>query len=117
MQLHVMIQKVESEHNHRFYVLFTGSKNELGSSWCPDCVRAEPLIMKALESLDEVVTLLVVHVDREPYRNPEYTLRRDPRINLRCVPTLMKWERGEAVLRLNDVQCQNCHAVEEFLSN
>ena len=73
--------------------------------------------MKALEALEETATLLVVNVDREPYRNSDYVLRRDPRINLRCVPTLIKWEKGEAVLRLNDVQCQNIHAIEELLSS
>ena len=32
-------------------LLFTGSKNENGKSWCPDCVVAEPVIESVLQQL------------------------------------------------------------------
>ncbi len=118
-QVHAIIQSIETtgDSNGKLYVLFTGSKDpQTGKSWCPDCVRGEPLIFDGLNQVDDDVTVVVVHVVREEYRSPDYILRRDPRINLRCVPTLMKWEKGEAVMRLNDVQCQNIHAIAEFLS-
>ncbi len=118
-EIHSILQRVEENPSFsgNLYILFTGSKSpDTGKSWCPDCVRGEPLIMQGLSQISDSVTLVVVDVEREPYRSQDYSLRRDPRINLRCVPTLMKWEKGQAVLRLNDVQCQNVHAVDEFLS-
>ncbi|EFO25667.1 hypothetical protein LOAG_02819 [Loa loa] len=34
----------------RTVILFTGSKDD-GKSWCPDCVRAEPIIEKVIEEI------------------------------------------------------------------
>ena len=38
----------------RVFILFTGSKDVVtGKSWCPDCVKAEPILEKCLEDLPE----------------------------------------------------------------
>lgn len=34
-------------------IFFVGSKdNETSLSWCPDCVKAEPIVLKAINELD-----------------------------------------------------------------
>jgi thiol-disulfide isomerase/thioredoxin len=103
----------ESVKSARLLVLFTGSKSaSTGKSWCPDCVRAEPLIDEIIENTTDDTTLVTVYVDREPYRQPNYQLRTDPAVTLRCVPTLLNWKSKD---RLNDSQCQNKSALLEFL--
>lgn len=117
-QFNHLLDQASKRVDHTLFILFTGSKNPSnGLSWCPDCVRAEPLINQALSKMDKNVILLECDVDREPYRTQTYPYRVDPRINLRCVPTLMKWENGKCVLRLDDIQCQNPDAVQELLES
>ncbi len=35
------IAHLEAESRSPIFVLFSGSKNETGQSWCPDCVSGE----------------------------------------------------------------------------
>lgn len=103
---------------HLFILFFASVNPATGVSWCPDCVRAKPLIDAALAKQTEDTTFLVCNVDREPYKtNREYQYRVDSRIQLKCVPTLLKWRDDKKVLELNDVQCQNIDLVEEVISS
>jgi len=34
-------------------ILFTGSKDSKGKSWCPDCVVADPIITQCLATYEE----------------------------------------------------------------
>lgn len=43
------------------FVLFCGSKDATGQSWCPDCVAAEPVVAAAAKALPATATL--VHCD------------------------------------------------------
>lgn len=97
-----------------FFVLFTGSKTN-GRSWCGDCTAAEPVINAALEEIDGGCKLLVVDCPREDYRQQDYAYRVNPKISLRCVPTLMKWTNGKLVGRLNDSQSQSSALVKELI--
>lgn len=98
------------------FVLFTGTKSQsTGMSWCPDCVRADPVIHSALEQVTGGCVLLECTVDREPYRKPDYPYRIDSKIRLTCVPTLMKWANGKALARLNDSQSQVAELVQELI--
>lgn len=39
-----VIQKIEAEHKSKeIFVLFSGSKDSTGQSWCPDCVEGRHL--------------------------------------------------------------------------
>ncbi|KAL8204432.1 hypothetical protein R6Q57_010055 [Mikania cordata] len=72
-------------------------------SWCPDCVRAEPVIYKKLESSSDDVVLLRAYVgDRPTWRNPQHPWRVHPTFKLKGVPTLILWKNGEAKGRLED---------------
>ena len=96
----------------QLYIYFTGAKNpDTGVSWCPDCTRAEPLVNKVLSGLPAGCIFLEVPIQREDFRQPEFGLRSDPRVVLKCVPTLMKWVRGKALGRLDDRQSQ----IEEMI--
>lgn len=60
-QLRTFLKSVEAD--KRVFILFTGSKDVVtGKSWCPDCVKAEPVIEKCMEDLppnSDFVTCLV----------------------------------------------------------
>lgn len=108
-------EALASSTNKPLFLLFTGSKNSSGRSWCPDCTAAEPVIEEALSSIPEGCVLLTSDVEREPYRSSEYTYRKDPSIRLSCVPTLIKWKNGKVLARLNDSQSQIADLVAELV--
>ncbi|GFZ00659.1 thioredoxin superfamily protein [Actinidia rufa] len=62
----------EAEKNKSNLILFLADKDPSTSlSWCPDCVRAEPVIYKKLEASSDDVALLRAYVgDRPTWRNP-----------------------------------------------
>jgi thiol-disulfide isomerase/thioredoxin len=84
-----LISAIVSENSERpLFLLFSGEKVD-GRSWCPDCVRAEPILLAALEEYSPTSALVVFLVKREEYRNqPGYTYRTNPAVLLKCVPTL-----------------------------
>ncbi|GMH27273.1 hypothetical protein Nepgr_029116 [Nepenthes gracilis] len=85
-------------------ILFLADKDPTTSlSWCPDCVRAEPIIYKKLEALSDDVVLLRAYVgDRPTWRNPQHPWRIDSRFQLKGVPTLVCWEKESVSSRLED---------------
>lgn len=55
------------EKGKKVFVLFTGSKDvSTGESWCPDCVKAEPVLEKSLESLPENSEFITCYVGDRP---------------------------------------------------
>ncbi|KAB1224794.1 Thioredoxin-like protein Clot [Morella rubra] len=94
----------EAPKNKANLILFLADKDPSTSlSWCPDCVRAEPVIYKKLETTSEDVALLRAFVgDRSTWRNPQHPWRVDSRFKLKGVPTLIRWENDRIQGRLED---------------
>ena len=98
------------------FILFTGAVvPETGRSWCPDCVKADPVINKVLHELEGGGVLLECPVVRAEYREPEYAYRTN-QFKLACVPTLIKWENKKISRRLNDDQSQDEDLVRELMA-
>jgi hypothetical protein len=97
----------------KVFLLFTGAKDASGRSWCGDCTRAEPIIMKVLaDATDSVV--LECPCERTAYRAKDtFPYRLDKSIKLTCVPTLMSLDNP--AIRLDDSQCQNEDLVRELM--
>ncbi len=115
-QFSALLKETENDEKP-FFILFTGSKGSNGKSWCPDCTAADPVIESALNSLVGGCKILVCDVIREEYRDQNYIYRKDPRINLKCVPTLIKWANGKCLSRLNDSQSQQAGLVQELIES
>ncbi|XP_065663715.1 thioredoxin domain-containing protein 17 isoform X2 [Hydra vulgaris] len=101
----------ENSHASRIFVLFTGQEDPAtGKSWCPDCVRADPVIEKCITKMnqDDVFIYCVVG-DRPTWKDPLSPFRTDPKLLLKAIPTLVKWNTHE---RLVEDQCAN----EELVS-
>ncbi|GFY90447.1 thioredoxin superfamily protein [Actinidia rufa] len=101
-----VLEKFRSEaaNNKANLILFLADKDPSTSlSWCPDCVRAEPVIYKKLEASSDDVALLRAFVgDRPTWRNPQHPWRVDSRFKLTGVPTLIRWEDEAIKGRLED---------------
>ncbi|KAL3615389.1 hypothetical protein CASFOL_041050 [Castilleja foliolosa] len=86
-------------------------------SWCPDCVGAEPVILKKLEASPDNVALLRAYVgDRPTWRNPEHPWRVDSSFKLKGVPTLIRWEDGVIKGRLEDHEAHLEEKIDSILS-
>ncbi|XVF33766.1 hypothetical protein REPUB_Repub17cG0196300 [Reevesia pubescens] len=102
--------RLDAPNNKANFILFLADKDPSTSlSWCPDCVRAEPVIYKKLETEasaeDEDVALLRAYVgDRPTWRNPQHPWRLHPTFKLTGVPTLLlwDWENDAIKARLED---------------
>ncbi|KAG8363563.1 hypothetical protein BUALT_Bualt19G0035500 [Buddleja alternifolia] len=107
----------EAPNNKANFILFLADNEpSTNLSWCPDCVRAEPVIYKKLEASPDNVALLRAYVgDRPTWRNPGHPWRSASRFNLKGVPTLIRWE-GDAIKgRLEDHEAHLERKIEALL--
>ncbi|KAH9774598.1 Thioredoxin-like protein Clot [Citrus sinensis] len=110
--------KSEAPKNKANFILFLADKDPSTSlSWCPDCVRAEPVIYKTLEASPDDIALLQAYVgDRPTWRNPQHPFRVDSRFKLTGVPTLFRWENDTVSGRLEDHEAHLEHKIKALLS-
>ncbi|XP_067624941.1 thioredoxin domain-containing protein 17 isoform X1 [Eurosta solidaginis] len=89
-----LVEKLEtSADGQPIHVLFSGGKDESGQSWCPYCVKAEPVVHEALPKAPEKSHFIHVDVgERSYWKGPNCPLRTDARLKLVWVPTLMRWK-------------------------
>eukprot|EP00759_Apiculatamorpha_spiralis_P041184 PhF_6_TR39803/c0_g1_i1/m.59192/K08967/mtnD, mtnZ, ADI1; 1,2-dihydroxy-3-keto-5-methylthiopentene dioxygenase len=88
----------------KLYVLFTGTVDGLDNkSWCPDCEQAAPAIKAQIEAMGSGSHFLEVLVDRTTYlKNPEYVLRKHPKVCLQSIPTFLVFNNsGDVVTKSN----------------
>ncbi|XP_062174780.1 thioredoxin-like protein Clot [Alnus glutinosa] len=108
----------EAPQNKANLILFLADKDPSTSlSWCPDCVRAEPVIYKKLETTSDDVVLLRAFVgDRPTWRNPQHPWRVDSRLKLTGVPTLVRWENDTIRGRLEDHEAHIENKIDALLA-
>ncbi|XP_050435745.1 thioredoxin domain-containing protein 17-like [Adelges cooleyi] len=90
------LMKKLDDANQKSYVVFTGTPNETGKSWCSDCVLAEPVIQNQIELNEQLlkdVNLVYAYAGkREEWKNcPGNPFKTDKRIRLQFLPTIIKW--------------------------
>ncbi|XP_066492422.1 thioredoxin domain-containing protein 17 [Tiliqua scincoides] len=75
----------------RVFAYFSGDKDPAsGASWCPDCVRAEPVVRAELPHLPEGSAFVYCQVgSRAEWKDPDNEFRK--RLRLSAVPTLLKY--------------------------
>ena len=73
------------------FVMFSGSKDANGVSWCPDCVDAEPVVNGCLSGASDESHYLYVGVDdRSFWKDQNCVFRTAEETLLKSVPTLIK---------------------------
>ncbi|XP_025092057.1 thioredoxin domain-containing protein 17-like [Pomacea canaliculata] len=94
------------------FALFSGSKDANGESWCPDCLTADPVIKDNLKYAPADAILIHCGVGkREFWKDKENVFRKDPKLLLKCVPTLLKLGTPQ---RLEEAQCADENLVQMF---
>ncbi|XP_036328754.1 thioredoxin domain-containing protein 17 isoform X1 [Rhagoletis pomonella] len=89
-----LVEELEtSADGQPIHVLFSGGKDENGQSWCPYCVKAEPVVHDALAKAAEKSHFIHVDVGERAYwKDTNCPFRTDARLKLVWVPTLMRWK-------------------------
>ncbi|CAF3093384.1 unnamed protein product [Rotaria socialis] len=77
----------------RIFLLFSGSKDDQGNSWCPDCVVAEKPVHETVKSsLPSNGIFIECSVgDRASWKSPKSPFRTDSQLRLTNIPTLLEW--------------------------
>ena len=92
------------------FVLFYGTENAAGESWCPDCTFSNPIIKQKLEAISKAVILIECPVDRAEWKdmNNLHAFRKHP-YNISNIPTLVLFNSlsGQEVSRLIESQCND----------
>ncbi|GAV85700.1 DUF953 domain-containing protein [Cephalotus follicularis] len=110
--------RTEAPQNKANFILFLADIDQSTSiSWCPDCVRAEPIIYKKLEASPDDIALLRAYVgDKPTWRTPRHPWRVDSRFKLTGVPTLVRWENDTIKGRLEDYEAHLEHKIDALVS-
>uniref|UniRef100_A0A183CAC3 Thioredoxin domain-containing protein 17 n=1 Tax=Globodera pallida TaxID=36090 RepID=A0A183CAC3_GLOPA len=114
------LQRSNRHYSGGIFVLFTGAKvADTGRSWCPSCVRAEPVIEQALDDLAKVDTdqqqLHIVFItcdigNREVWKSPSNSIKADATLDVKSVPSLIKYSLSDGCC----VQGQKLDTDEQF---
>ncbi|CAB3981051.1 Hypothetical predicted protein [Paramuricea clavata] len=106
-----LLAKLDSlKEQNDVYILFTGSKDSSGNSWCSDCNDADPVIKKCLPNAPEgSVFICCIVGDRSVWKDPENEFRKHPQFKLTGIPTLIKWKTAN---RLGPDDCKKQDLVE-----
>eukprot|EP01027_Heterolobosea_sp_BB2_P002674 GEZU01004034.1.p1 GENE.GEZU01004034.1~~GEZU01004034.1.p1 ORF type:complete len:164 (+),score=34.85 GEZU01004034.1:71-493(+) len=112
------VEKQAAETGKHIFVHFSGEADAQGNSWCPDCVRADPILDAAFSKIADKMILVYCPVARSEYRmNPSYPYRTHPRIKLNNVPTVIHWRpehKGTQHERITH-ECDDAQAVDTFI--
>nr|XP_020657292.1 thioredoxin domain-containing protein 17 [Pogona vitticeps] len=90
------------------FVYFSGDKDPAtGISWCPDCVKAEPIGRAELQNLPDGAVFIYCQVgDRAYWKDPDNEFRKN--LKLTGVPTLLKYGTPQ---KLVEEECFNPELV------
>ena len=88
-------------------IWFIGKEKE-GQSWCSDCDRTKYKVLDALNGHDYIK----IEIEKVDLRNPNNEFRLDPKIQLKCVPTLLRFSTLE---RLEENECGDLQKLKQFV--
>ncbi|NP_001279378.1 thioredoxin domain-containing protein 17 [Callorhinchus milii] len=81
---------LEENKGKAIFVYFTGTKDAKGLSWCPDCVKAEPIVRAELSKLPEGSIFIYCQTgDKSCWKDPNNVFRKS--FKLSSIPTLLKY--------------------------
>jgi len=103
----------EEKDASKVYVLFCGEPDASGESWCPDCVKAEPVVEECVKKITDpsVVFIMCSVGDKPTWKDRNNEFRTNSKTSLKAVPTLLLWGSPK---RLVEDECANKDLVEMF---
>uniref|UniRef100_A0A7S3SHM9 Thioredoxin domain-containing protein n=1 Tax=Strombidinopsis acuminata TaxID=141414 RepID=A0A7S3SHM9_9SPIT len=85
-------------------VIFTGTMDADGSSWCPDCVVAKPKIKEVVEAVAGKVKVIVASVTRNEWRgNADHPYKKHGVFHVTGVPTMVLFEEENEMARAQNL--------------
>ncbi|KAG0231242.1 ribosomal 40S subunit protein S24B [Actinomortierella wolfii] len=87
---------VENPAKKVYVYAFASIDPSTGLSWCPDCVRAGPIVHERFQKLENAVVLEAPTGDRPTWKDPANIYRTDEVISLTAVPTLIHWTQADS---------------------
>ncbi|XP_057695337.1 thioredoxin domain-containing protein 17 [Corythoichthys intestinalis] len=94
-------QAVADRPGKNIFAYFCGDKDEYGKSWCPDCVKAEPILKGAMSALPQDSVFIYCQVgERNYWKDPSNEFKTT--LKLTGVPTLLRYGTSE---KLVEEQC------------
>ncbi|GAB1607344.1 thioredoxin domain-containing protein 17-like [Argonauta hians] len=101
---------VDKHKGKTIFVLFTGTEDSNGKSWCPDCVKADPVIKRNMKDLPADAIFIHCSVgDRTFWKDQGNAFRKDPELHLKGVPTLLKYGHPN---QLKEEQCMKDDLIQ-----
>jgi len=98
----------------KFVAYFTGSVDENGISWCPDCNDAKPAYKHLKEKYSSLPTESFF-IERNVWKNQENEFRKSKYFKVDSVPTLIYYEQGVEMVRLKENHI-TIEGLDDYLS-
>lgn len=106
-------REVETYRGRTVFALFCGDKNEEGVSWCPDCVKAEPVIRGEMKHLPEGSVFIYCLVgERQYWKDPNNDFKKI--LKLTGVPSLLKVGTAQ---KLTEEECFKPDLIQMLFSD
>ncbi|KAK2177779.1 hypothetical protein NP493_578g00010 [Ridgeia piscesae] len=107
-----LMKTTEAEEGNKVCVLFTGTLDDNGQSWCPDCVKADPVIKECLQYADPETVFITCFVgDRKYWKDQKNEFRTSSKTKVKSIPMLMVWGTRRT---LEEDQCAATSLVRMF---
>eukprot|EP01129_Flabellula_baltica_P014710 TRINITY_DN7127_c0_g1_i1.p1 TRINITY_DN7127_c0_g1~~TRINITY_DN7127_c0_g1_i1.p1 ORF type:complete len:126 (+),score=33.34 TRINITY_DN7127_c0_g1_i1:2-379(+) len=100
--------------NTKKLILFVASLNNEGLFWCPDVIRAYPIVMEDLSQRETAFDLIECVVQRDGYRDPDNFYRTHD-VKLTAIPSLVCYENGTFGGRLVEEEMFDPQDVKNFI--
>jgi thiol-disulfide isomerase/thioredoxin len=115
--LEVHLSRLVQERSQALLLFFGSEDPQTGTSWCPDCVIADPLLRRLARELQPTLDLIECPVGaRSAWKEqPGHPYRLHPLIHLQRIPTLIHLQGGCEQGRLVEVDCAQPELVRAFL--
>uniref|UniRef100_A0A183J3X6 Thioredoxin domain-containing protein 17 n=1 Tax=Soboliphyme baturini TaxID=241478 RepID=A0A183J3X6_9BILA len=106
------IAKLQPQYQFIF-VLYCGSRERDGLSWCPQCRALEEHLVEVAPTLPDDLVLIYVQVGTyEEWIDDKNAFRTSQSTHVQNVPTLVNFRTGQ---RLTEYECSNFANVDKFL--
>ncbi|KAM5181951.1 thioredoxin domain-containing protein 17 [Mantella aurantiaca] len=106
-------REVKKHKGETMFALFCGDKDQEGVSWCPDCVKAEPVIRGEMKHLPEGSVFIYCLVGERAYwKDPTNDFKKN--LKLTGVPTLVKVGTPQ---KLTEEECLKSDLIQMLFSD
>eukprot|EP01098_Paradermamoeba_levis_P012910 TRINITY_DN575_c0_g1_i1.p1 TRINITY_DN575_c0_g1~~TRINITY_DN575_c0_g1_i1.p1 ORF type:complete len:128 (-),score=28.46 TRINITY_DN575_c0_g1_i1:130-513(-) len=100
------------------FVYFVAERDpKTNQSWCPDCQASDAVLAEITPKLTQPIKLLECPVKRAEYKgNPNYPFRTHSKVQLKAVPTFIRWTSEGPQKRLVEGECTASALLKMFSS-